>query len=212
MAGSPRWSPDGQWLAFDARPEGHAAIFVVSAAGGDPHALERNAFEERMPSWSGDGKWIYFCSNRGGVVQLWKRPVAGGPPVRLSRRIAFTSSESADGKTVYFTSLGAGLWQVPVGGGEERQVPELVGFHSGLYVSVTKSGIYFVDQEMSRSIMFLSFLTRRVKMIARMERAMVIDSSSLDVSSDERSILYSQLDAGGSDVMLARNWSRAGGR
>jgi hypothetical protein len=35
------------------------------------------------------------------------------------------------------------------------------------------------------------------------------DTSSLDVSSDERNILYSQLDAGGSDVMLARTGAAA---
>jgi Tol biopolymer transport system component len=208
MVGSPRWSPDGRWIAFDARRDGHAAIFIVSAAGGAPRQLEQNSFEERMPSWSRDGKWIYFCSNRGGTVQLWKAPETAGPAVRVSRRIAFTSSESADGRTVYFTSLGAGLWQVPAEGGEESPVPELSNFHSGLYFAVSKLGIYFVDQEISRTIVFLSFATRRVEPVAHIERPMVIDTSSLDVSADEREIIYSQLDAGGSDVMLARNWSR----
>ena len=206
MVGSPRWSPDGRWITFDARQDGHAAIFVVSSAGGTPHPLEKNRFEERMPSWSRNGKWIYFSSNRGGPVQLWKAPVSGGPAVRISHGIAFTSSESVDGKTIYFTGLGSGIWQVSSEGGEESLIPELGHFHAGLYVAVAKQGIYLVESETSRKILFFSFATRRVESVAKIAATMVIDTSSLDVSSDERQVLYSQMDAGGSDIMLARNW------
>jgi dipeptidyl aminopeptidase/acylaminoacyl peptidase len=209
MVGSPRWSPDGHWITFDARRDGHAAIFVVSSADGTPRQLEQSRFEERMPSWSRDGKWIYFSSNRGGTVQLWKEPASGGPAVRISHRIAFTSSESADGKTVYFTGLGTGVWQVPSVGGEELLVPELEHFHAGLYVAVATRGIYLVDQETSRNILFFSFATRRVEPVAKIANTMVIDTPSLDVSSDERQVLYSQMDASGSDIMLARNWHRS---
>jgi hypothetical protein len=130
-----------------------------------------------MPSWSVNGKWIYFCSNRGGAVRLWKASVAGGPPIRMSKRIAFTSTESVDGKTVYFTSLGAGLWQAPSGGGEELPVPELQSFHAGLYVAARRQGVYLVDQETSRNVLFFSFATRRVETIAVRISAYRADSS-----------------------------------
>lgn len=206
MVGSPRWSPNGEWITFDARVDGRAAIFIVNAAGGAPRRLEQNGFEERMPSWSQDGKWLYFCSNRGGRVQLWKSPVGGGPALRVSTRIAFTSFESSDGQTLYFTSLGGGLWQVPTSGGEESAIPALNAFHSGLYVAVAKSGIYLVDQETSRNILHYSFASQRVVSLFQIPRTMVIDSSSLDVSPDESEIIFSQVDASGSDVMLARHW------
>jgi len=31
MAGTPRWSPDGQQIAFDFDPEGHPDIYILSA-------------------------------------------------------------------------------------------------------------------------------------------------------------------------------------
>jgi len=32
--GSPHWSPDGRWIAFDSHIRSNAAIYVVSAQGG----------------------------------------------------------------------------------------------------------------------------------------------------------------------------------
>jgi hypothetical protein len=73
-------------------------------------------------------------------------------------------------------------------------------------VAVKRTGIYLVDQETSRNSVFISFATRKVETIARIEKTMVIDTSRLDTSLDELEIIYDQLDAGGSDIMLARNW------
>jgi Tol biopolymer transport system component len=40
VAGSPRFSPDGKWIAFDSRlPGEQAEVFVMSADGGPPRNL-----------------------------------------------------------------------------------------------------------------------------------------------------------------------------
>ena len=37
--GSPRWSPDGRWIAFDSCELGNSAIYVVASGGGVPRVL-----------------------------------------------------------------------------------------------------------------------------------------------------------------------------
>jgi len=31
--GTPHWSPDGRWIAFDSRPRGRSGVFVIGALG-----------------------------------------------------------------------------------------------------------------------------------------------------------------------------------
>ncbi|MGA2264062.1 MAG: winged helix-turn-helix domain-containing protein, partial [Acidobacteriota bacterium] len=50
LTGTPRWSPDGRWIAYDSRSsdpgrEGNADIYVVGAAGGAPRRLTMDAAE-----------------------------------------------------------------------------------------------------------------------------------------------------------------------
>ena len=61
--GSPRWSPDGRWIAYDAQAEdGNWDIYVIEAAGGQPRRLTTHPAFEHFASWSRDGQWIYFRS------------------------------------------------------------------------------------------------------------------------------------------------------
>ena len=51
VAGTPRWSPDGQWIAFDASVRGNWDIFIVRAMGGTPTPLTSDP--ANMPSPAG---------------------------------------------------------------------------------------------------------------------------------------------------------------
>ena len=84
--GTPRWSPDGEQIAFDSSPDGHWDIFVVGANGGKPRRLTNQPSFESVPCWSRDGKWIYFCSDRGGTYQIWKMPPQGGEAMQVTSK------------------------------------------------------------------------------------------------------------------------------
>ena len=84
-AGSPNWSPDGKWIAFDSTKSGNNDIYVVSAEGGPVRRITTDPTEEAVPRFSRDGRWIYFGSNRSGSWQIWKMPSEGGKAIQITR-------------------------------------------------------------------------------------------------------------------------------
>ena len=59
--GLPRWSPDGQRIAFSARTPGKPwKIYVIAPQGGSPEELTAGNAEELDPNWSPDGHWLVF--------------------------------------------------------------------------------------------------------------------------------------------------------
>jgi Tol biopolymer transport system component len=209
QAGTPRWSPDGGSIAYDSNNEGQLDIHTLEVAGGLPRRLTSEASSEAVPSWSGDGRWVYFGSNRTGGFQVWKVPAGGGPAIQVTRNGGFAAFESPDGSRLYYARYDApGIWTVPVNGGEERPVHDLppVGYWG--YWGIGHRGLYFVNPEAKPrpAIELLDLVTRRVTRIAEMERQPMQSTWGFSVARDERSILYSQLEQDGSDIMLVEGF------
>ena len=147
-SGSPRWSPDGEWVAFDQMGHEQNGIFLVRSAGGTPRRLTTDRAENFGPSWSRDGKWIYFGSNRGGKDQVWKMPTSGGEAVQITKYGGARALEAADGKWLYYTKGNDqdGIWRMPLQGGLEE--PVLEDLPSGWYVcywALVENGIYYLN-------------------------------------------------------------------
>jgi Tol biopolymer transport system component len=206
----PQWSPDGERLAFFATtgPAGSYAVYLIEADGGEPRRLTRTEGDlEALPSWSRDGRHIYFASGRSGSLQIWKTTVDGGEPVQLTRGGGAEAAESPDGQTVYFAKvpeMGAGLWSIPSGGGEERRVLDSVRFG---YWAVRRHGIYFVDfdvpDDTPRPLRFYDFQSRRVTQLGVVEDTVSwTNTPGFAISPDERWLLYSSLESTDADLML----------
>jgi eukaryotic-like serine/threonine-protein kinase len=71
----PRWSPDGQRIAYWAtNASGQRDVFTVSSAGGKETvvAVTSDAPLDWSPAWSPDSRWLYFSSDRSGTMTLWR--------------------------------------------------------------------------------------------------------------------------------------------
>jgi len=89
---SPRWSPDGQTIAFLSATEerGHPKIWLAPASGG---ARARQAVDglDLIPTalrWAADGKALYFETGVRGTGQLYRADLAGrrASPVTAGER------------------------------------------------------------------------------------------------------------------------------
>jgi serine/threonine protein kinase len=85
----PRWSPDNQWIAFQAGDGFRGDIYYVAVRGGaKPVSLTNdNRFTEGL-TWLPDGTGIVYASSRGSTVpylaplELWEVLLDGGRPAR----------------------------------------------------------------------------------------------------------------------------------
>ena len=207
LQGTPRWSPDGLRIAFDSvGPDGHTDVYVIDADGGQQKRVTVFAENDSIPSWSRDGKSIYFQSTHTGRPEVWKVPIEGGPPVQITQAGGAGPLESFDRQKVFYNRDGA-LFEVPVAGGEEKQIlPSVKGWD---YYPV-KDGIYYIDQpDRQRAYMFgirfFDFATRATSVLSKFESRP--GAPGFSVSNDGQTILFSgESLAHGSDLMLFENF------
>lgn len=102
----PRWSPDGNQIAYtlNSGPGGSPQVWKIRADGGNPILLSADAdgFE---PEWSPDGIRIYFTSHREAGPEVYYLPSAGGSAENITQDTSadYRAVPSPDGKWVAYT-------------------------------------------------------------------------------------------------------------
>jgi Tol biopolymer transport system component len=201
----PRWSPDGGNIGFTVVAAGKVDIYAVNANGGKSRRLTGEQTPGRWPYWSRNGQWLYFVP--GGHDQIWKMPAKGGKAVQVTRNGGDTPEESPDGKLIYYSKgwpQKLSVWRVPVEGGQEVKVLDSVNT-DGQW-TLGQLGIYFFslpDKLGHSDIRLYEFATGKITKIVTVERKI---DGYISVSPDGQTILYSQVDDAGSDLMLVENF------
>lgn len=114
---SPRWSPDGKFLAFvrsAETPGSSAQIYLLPTSGGEAFQLTNVARGAGGPVWSPDGRWIAFGSsaNPEDIAKQGKPPTTGerDSDVRVITRAVYRS----DGGGYLDPTRPSHLWMIAI--------------------------------------------------------------------------------------------------
>jgi tricorn protease len=103
----PKFSPDGQRIAFTANYDGNRDVYVLPVTGGIPSRITEHGYQERVVDWTPDGKNILFASSRESgkarFNQFYTIPALGGPASKLPLAYAEYGSYSPDGTQMALT-------------------------------------------------------------------------------------------------------------
>ncbi len=106
----PRFSPDGNFIAYTASYNGNSDVYVMPSTGGVPTRITYQSHSDRMIDWHPDGERILFASNRESGMSRYRQfflvSKAGGFPEKLKVPYGELASFSADGKKLaYITKI-----------------------------------------------------------------------------------------------------------
>ncbi len=101
---SPRWSPDGRWIAFSlVDSSGHRAVASIQPDGKGFHLILNSGYDARSPAWSPDGQKIAYIDYRFGTPNLFVANADGSEPQAVTNAFGgvFNPTWSPYGKQLF---------------------------------------------------------------------------------------------------------------
>ncbi len=107
---SPRFSPDGNSIAFSAQYDGNTDVFLMSIQGGAPKRLTYHPSLDQVEGFTPDGKSVLFSSSRDVFTNRYRKlftvSIDGGFPEALPIPNGLRASYSADGTKIAYIPIG----------------------------------------------------------------------------------------------------------
>ncbi|MCA9244502.1 MAG: PDZ domain-containing protein, partial [Phycisphaerales bacterium] len=102
----PRFSPDGDTIAFVGNYDGNRDLYTVPVAGGTPFRVTHHPTGETLCDWAGDDALVFFAGGMGEyprTAELYRVSAGGGMPEKLPVPYGANATVSRDGKWLAYT-------------------------------------------------------------------------------------------------------------
>ncbi|RDS85264.1 Tol-Pal system beta propeller repeat protein TolB [Dyella psychrodurans] len=171
---SPKWSPDGNRLAYVSFESGNSAIYVQNISTGARQLVSGRAKGiNSAPAWSPDGSKLALSLSYTGNPEIYVMDLASRQETRLTRSLAINTEPvwSPDGQSIYFTSDRSGrpqIYRMPASGGTpdrisfqgQQNLDAAISYDSKQIAMVQANGnvyrIAIVDQSLGGQVRFIS--------------------------------------------------------
>ena len=113
---TPRFSPDGQRIAYVSYKDGYPWLYIYDRATGESRVFSKQVGLNATPAWSPDGRRLAFVLSKDGRTEIYVKNVDGSGLQRLteSRTPDASPAFSPDGSRIAFVSERDGRPQIYV--------------------------------------------------------------------------------------------------
>jgi serine/threonine protein kinase/WD40 repeat protein len=151
---------------------------------------------------SHDGKWLYVTKATERTRSIWRTQLAKSVTMELIADGGVFGLESPERKSFYFAKRDEreGLWHQPLPSGPTTRV--VARLHRRNLFAIGKTGIFYIAPIPVAdypALFFKGFQDQASRILLKFQRQI---EWGLSLSPDERSIIFSQTDAGNSDILL----------
>jgi Tol biopolymer transport system component len=101
--GGPAVSPDGRTIAFSARQNGQALLYVMQADGTNVRVVTNSLNLQGAPAWAPDGQSITSAVEGHGVPRLFRVPLDGGSPTPFVQEYSLDPTWAPDSRFVVYS-------------------------------------------------------------------------------------------------------------
>jgi Tol biopolymer transport system component len=121
---SPRWSPDGKWIAFQRGDGIRFDVFLIATAGGEVRQLTRENNTINGVAWLPDSEHVLYSSSRGSTMPylpttgLWEVSIRNGSVRQVTSGELSYAQPDVGGTGVIVASrmqLQTDIWEFPFG-------------------------------------------------------------------------------------------------
>ena len=131
---SPKWSPDGEQIAFVSWRDGNSNIYIMNSDGSAQQKLTDDPGYDAQIDWSPDGNRIAYISDRDGNLEIYTLNLS----TRETRRLTFNNNDegepvwSSDGKKIAFVSSVQGdSFEIYIMDSDGRNIKQITPSGSG---------------------------------------------------------------------------------
>ena len=170
---SPRWSPEGNRIAYVSFEQRKPVVYVQSLVSGQRHAVANFRGSNSAPAWSPDGQRLAVTLTRDGGSQLYLMNADGSGVRRITQSAAIDTEAyfMPDGQSLLFTSDRGGspqIYRLNLGGGTVERLTFDGSYNVTPRPLPDGKGMVFVRRDGNRfQIATMDFASRQVQMLTQ---------------------------------------------
>lgn len=177
---NPKFSPDGNWIAFTGEYDGNVDAYIIPATGGEPRRITYHPGNDGVIGWTPDGNSIVFLSARATGMPVPKMYAMNASGEGLPRELPFPmagggASFSPDGSRLAYMPLapafaqwkkyrGGRTTKIWIGNLSDSSVEEIPRQNSNDFTPLWMGDkIYFLSDRNGKNVTLYSFDTKSKK-------------------------------------------------